>query len=70
MEKIIKVKGMHCNSCALLLKDVISEINGVSVVSADYKTGSLKVRFSEVLNDYLFSKIKSAIEKEGYEVVE
>ncbi|MEM4261500.1 MAG: heavy metal-associated domain-containing protein [Candidatus Diapherotrites archaeon] len=66
MEKVFKVKGMHCSSCSLLIEDVVSEVSGVERVFADYKSGLVKVVFSGDVVD----KVKSAIEKEGYEVLE
>jgi copper chaperone CopZ len=65
MEKEIKVNGMHCKSCEMILSDSISEINGVEKVSADSKKGIVTVscRDENTLNE-----IKKAIEKEGYKV--
>ena len=65
MEKTIKVKGMHCSSCNLLLEDVVSEIKGVNSVKADFQAGKVAVDY---LDQSLLPKIKSAIEKEGYRV--
>ncbi len=66
MEKMIKVQGMHCTSCNILLTDSIMEITGVKKVSADYKKGSVVV---ECDTEKTFSEAKKAIEKEGYKVV-
>ena len=66
MEKTIKVEGMHCNSCNLLIEDSVSEIKGVREVKADFNSGIVKVKFEG--NDVL-EKTKNAIEKEGYRVV-
>ncbi|HLC92238.1 MAG TPA: cation transporter [archaeon] len=66
MEKTIKVKGMHCNSCKLLIEDAVLEINGVEKVKADFETGKVVVAYSV---EGIVPKIKSAIEKEGYLVV-
>ncbi len=64
MEKVIKVRGMHCKSCEILLSDVLSDIDGVSVISADHKKGAIIIRPNGVGE----SKIRAAIEKEGYKV--
>ena len=66
MEKIIKVKGMHCKSCEMLLTDSISEIKGIEKVSADSKKGEVVVNYS---NESLINEIKKTIEKEGYKVI-
>ena len=66
MEKTIKVSGMHCRSCEILLEDSISDIKGAKVLSADHKKGEIKVTIE---NDSLLSEIKKVVEKEGYKVV-
>ena len=63
--KILKVKGVDCNSCSVLLDEVISEITGVKSVSADFKKGLVKVEAEE----NAFPGIKSAMEREGYKVI-
>lgn len=66
MEKIIKVTGMHCKSCEILLADSISEIVGVEKVDADSKKGTVIVVYT---NENLLNTIKETIEKEGYKVI-
>lgn len=66
MEKTLEVKGMHCKSCKILIEDAVSEIKGVDGVSADFEKGKVKVKCS---GDWVLSAAKSAIEKEGYKVV-
>ena len=66
MEKTINVKGMHCNSCKLLIEEAVSEIRGVEKVRADFEKGRVFVKYSD---DGAMPEIKSAIEKEGYKVV-
>jgi copper chaperone CopZ len=66
MEKTLKVSGMHCRSCEMLLSDLISEITGVEKVSADSKKGTVTVSLRDpaALED-----VKKTVEKEGYNVV-
>ena len=66
MEKTIKVSGMHCRSCEVLLEDSISEIKGAKVLSADHKKGEIKISLED---ESLMSQIKKIVEKEGYKVV-
>ncbi|MEW6721758.1 MAG: heavy metal-associated domain-containing protein [Candidatus Micrarchaeota archaeon] len=66
MEKMIKVGGMHCKSCEILLTDSISEIEGVEKVSADHKGGTVSV---SVKDDAALAEVKKTIEKEGYRVL-
>ena len=58
-----QVKGMHCQSCELLIKEELKDFPEISEVNIDYKTGigSLKVT-GKVSKD----KIIKAIEKAGY----
>src|SRR3989344_9408455 len=59
----LKIKGMHCVSCELLLKEELGEINGISNIKIDYKTGFGSVFLEEEVNENM---ILSAIEKAGY----
>ena len=63
MTKIkLKVKGMHCKSCEMLITDVLEEAGAKNVVIS-HKTGELSLE-SNISSD----KIKKLIEKEGYGV--
>jgi copper ion binding protein len=66
MKKIFKVKGMHCNSCEIIIKDSLSEVDGVKNVKASHAKGTVIVKFDEakVSEDQIMSMIR----KEGYEV--
>ena len=66
MEKMIKVQGMHCTSCNILLTDSIMEITGVKKVSADYKKGSVVV---ECDTEKPFSEEKNEFENDVYKVL-
>ncbi len=66
MEKTFRVEKMHCRSCEMLLTDVISEIDGVKKVSADFRKGTVTVSYDKPATIDLAGK---AIEKEGYKVV-
>ena len=66
MEKIIKVEGMHCKSCELILVDSISEIKGVDKVSADSKTGKVVV---ECKDESVLDQVRLVIQKENYRVI-
>ena len=65
MEKILKVKGMHCKSCEILLSDVLSEISGISKISIDHKSGMLRFTYT---NESLLTEVKKVIEEQGYTV--
>jgi len=66
MEKMIKVSGMHCKSCEMLLADVVCDVKGVDRVIADSKRGivTLTARTPDAIES-----AKKAIENEGYRVI-
>lgn len=67
MEKTFKVGKMHCGSCEMLICDAVSEIKGVRKVSADHVTGSVSLSYDDAS---VLDKVKKAIEKEGYLVID
>ncbi|MBI2631677.1 heavy-metal-associated domain-containing protein [Candidatus Pacearchaeota archaeon] len=62
METIITIKGMHCNSCKLLIEDVIKENPNVVSCSIDFKTGKAVVKHNKPLNK---ERIRKEIESLG-----
>lgn len=62
MKKTLKITGMHCKSCEILLSDVIAEA-GVKVMSANHGAGEITV---DLPSEAKLSEIKKAVEKEGY----
>ena len=65
MKKTLKIKGMHCASCEILLKEAIEEA-GTKVVSASQTKGEIVV---DMKGENEMPAIRKAIEKEGYSVV-
>ena len=66
MERTIKVEGMHCRSCEMLLGDSIGEIRGVGKVVADSRNGTVRVSVSD---ESSLALVKKTIEREGYKVI-
>jgi sulfite exporter TauE/SafE/copper chaperone CopZ len=62
-QKIIKIKGMTCNSCAMLIEKTLKD--KVSNVSASFSREEVKVDFDE--NKISEKEIVNEIEKLGYE---
>ncbi|MFH1065472.1 MAG: heavy-metal-associated domain-containing protein [Nanoarchaeota archaeon] len=60
----LKVNGMHCQSCGILIKDVLEETEGIFTASADLK----KKKVSVLFNDEKISteQIRKKIEELGY----
>ena len=65
METTLKVSGMHCTACRMLIEDAISEINGAQAISVDHTTGAVTVTYD---SDETLGKIKTAIRGEGFSV--
>ena len=66
LKKMFKVKGMHCPSCEMLLKDSLGEADGVKNAEASYAKGTVNVEFDETMISE--HRIRDIIKKEGYEV--
>ena len=64
MKLTLKIKGMHCKSCEILIQDSLEELGVKS--KADHKKGAVEVEFDN--NKISQDKIKQAIEKEGYKI--
>ncbi|MFH1520322.1 MAG: heavy metal-associated domain-containing protein [Candidatus Micrarchaeota archaeon] len=67
MGKLLKVNGMHCKSCELLLTDVLSEINGVTNVEISQAKGTVKFDYE---NEHVVKLVKDEIKKNGYLVLQ
>lgn len=59
------VTGMTCGHCELSVKEEISEIKGVTDVTADHTTGAVTVT-GEGFSD---EQVAAAIAEAGYELV-
>jgi copper chaperone CopZ len=67
METKLKVEGMHCRSCEMLITDALSELEGVKKAKVNHRSGEVAVDFDD-------SKIKkeaiiNTIKNEGYKVI-
>lgn len=61
----LKVEGMHCNSCATLVTDALSEIGAKEIDVKVVKGGLSQVSF---VGDKTRKEFSKAIEAEGYGV--
>ncbi len=67
LKTIITVKGTHCQSCKMLIEDVLSEIVGIKSSSVDFKTGKVVIEHEGKLD---LARVKKEIEGIGeYKVV-
>jgi copper chaperone CopZ len=61
----LKIEGMHCPSCSMLIADALEDI-GVTNSNIDSETGTGVIEFDESKID--LEKIKKTIEDEGYKI--
>jgi len=66
MKTILNIKGMHCESCKLLIEDVCKDVKGVTSCAVDFKKGTAVVEHDDVD----IKLIKKEIEKLGKYKVE
>ncbi len=60
------VKGMHCKSCEMLIKESLEDMPGIKRAEASHSKGKVKVEYDE--NILKEADIKQLIQKEGYDV--
>jgi copper chaperone CopZ len=61
----LNIKGMHCKSCVMLLKDTLSETEGVKNADVSLEKNSAKITFDEKkVKPEQFVKL---IKAEGYD---
>ncbi|MDO8622943.1 MAG: sulfite exporter TauE/SafE family protein [archaeon] len=63
MKKIFRIKGMHCNSCAMLIEEKLKD--KVNHISVSYSKSQAEIDFDE--NKISEKEIKEIIKKCGYE---
>lgn len=56
------VKGMHCNSCKMLIEDVCKDVPGVQDCSVDFESGRATVTHDGSVDS---SRLKKEIEALG-----
>jgi len=68
MEKsTIQIKGMHCESCEMLIKDALEEQEGMIKVKISHTKGMATIFFDGAKISE--NQIKLIINSEGYEVL-
>ena len=63
----IKTRGMHCQSCEMLIKDALNDLDGVKKAEVSFKTGIVSVELDD--SKVSIDEIKRVIRNEGYEVL-
>lgn len=47
MKQRLKVQGMHCASCAMLIDDELEELNGVTKAQTSYAAQKTEIEYDE-----------------------
>lgn len=68
MEKTLGVNGMTCGHCEKAVKGALTELAGVEEVTVYLDEAKVKVVYNEAVVD--LGDIRSAIEDQGYDVVQ
>ncbi len=67
MKKVkLKIEGMHCSSCALLIDSDLEDVEGIKCSSTNYATSETEVEFDE--EQLKLEKVIEVISKAGYSV--
>ncbi len=62
MKTKLTIKGMHCESCKVLIEEVCNEMKGVKSCNVDVKAGKADIEHDETLD---IKKLKKEIESLG-----
>lgn len=65
--KIFKIKGMHCASCATVITKKVSTLSGVKTVSVNYANEKVKIDFDD--NLITLDVINNDLKKIGYSFI-
>ncbi len=68
IKSILKIDGMHCESCAKIIEMELKENPGVSDVNVDYKNNSAIIEYDE--EKIALEKIIEVISGLGYQAKE
>lgn len=59
----IKITGMHCTSCAMLLEGEADDMDGVDEANCNYAKGILQIKSDD---ENIVEHVIKMIEKNGY----
>lgn len=62
-----QITGMTCGHCEMSVREEISEINGVTSVTASHENGTAVVESAAPLET---AAVRAAVEEAGYELVD
>ncbi len=64
----LKLKGMHCTSCAILIDTALEELPGVKAAKSNYVNQIVEVEFDP--SQVTLNQIYAVIKNEGYDVAQ
>jgi len=64
----MKIRGMECPNCAMILERIEDKLKGVVMAEASYHKEQLVVEYDEAELDE--ARIKAAVERLGYQVAD
>lgn len=67
MKQTIKIKGMHCRSCEILIEEKLAEIPEIKHTKVSYRSKTAEIISVKPVDE---SKIRKKIEEAGYEIGE
>lgn len=62
-KQIIDIKGMHCNSCELLIEDEVKQVPGVKKCKVNFRKGRAEISYQGKWDQ---KGIQAAVEEAGY----
>jgi Cu+-exporting ATPase len=66
--KVLKISGMHCASCAVLIETALKKTEGVKTANVNFATEKLYLEFDPI--EISIARIKKIIEDLGYKARE
>ncbi|MDQ3239076.1 MAG: cation transporter [bacterium] len=66
-QSIIKISGMHCTSCSMVVDGDLEDLNGVSSSQTNFVDQISKVDYDQT--QVSLDQIKAVIEQAGYKVI-
>lgn len=63
----LKIKGMECPNCAMILERIEDKVPGVALAEASYRKEQMVVEFDEKM--ITLEQIQEEVKRLGYEVV-
>lgn len=64
IKKKLKIEGMHCTSCSMLIDGELEDLTGVKSAKTSYHKGECEVEFDET--EVSLDQVLEAIKKTGY----